>query len=266
MQFEGAGLGPESLLGLIGPVAQPEIAALLASDDLMRQVAGLEALRWLDMEACPEAAGALFALAEPLMASDDFTLAVLAMSAFESDASYTGEPYDEARRERTRVNIPALTTLMNRAYQDEAVDYLSTTAWLDIFAEGTLVDGLAGCMPMVARVITVDWARKQAGEEVRLPEGEIELLAHFMPGHPEYFTATSEAMLGFLTDEFDSGDVNPFRVWTYVHYLEAAKAAGGQLGDDWISALVRLRAWVDSVAALIRGEELKVALEGLVRM
>jgi hypothetical protein len=265
VDFEQAQLGPESLLGLIGPLAESQVVSLIESSEVIKQVCGLEAVQWVNADTYPEYAARLFELAEPLTASDDFTLAVLALQVFELDSVYTGQPYDDARRARIATNIPALCALMTKALQSDAIDYLSTSAWLDIAAEGSLIDQLEGCMPMVARVIRSDWSRKQNGEEVPLPEGEINLLARFIPAHREYFESTSEAVLGFLDAELASGVVNPFRVWAYVHYLQAAKQAGTTLSDNWISSLTRLRAWVDTAQALVNGDELKSALDALLQ-
>ncbi len=270
VQFGQEDLGPESLLGIIGPPAYPHIATLLQSGVPMQQVCGLEALRWVDMGRYPDEAETLFALAEPLMGSNDFVLAALSMNAYEADALYTGEPYDESRRDRLEANLPILIGLLNLALEDESIDYLSTTAWLDIFAEGSLADQLVGCMPMISRVVVADWERRQMGEQVMFPEGEIEIISYFLPSHIEYFESTSDAALGFLNGELSAeGDdsngegVNPFRVWTYVEYLQAAKSGGATLDDNWMSALVRLRAWSESGAPLVRGDELKEALDGL---
>jgi hypothetical protein len=265
VEFNQADLGPESLLGLIGPTSESRIASLLSSGDPMKQVCGLEALRWFDLDTYPDEAATLFALAEPIMQSTDFTLAVLAMNAFEVDARYMGEPYDQPRRERLYASLPALINLMDRALRNENIDYLSTTAWLDIYAEGSLAEELRGLTPMVARVVASDWQRKQAGEEVYMPEGEVEVLTHFLPDNCELFDTTSPAVLGFLNDELSTNTVNPFRIWTYVNYLKAAVEAGGILGDDWKNAIARVKAWTETAPALINGDELKRALDELLQ-
>jgi len=68
---------------------------------------------------------------------------------------------------------------------------------------------------------------------------------------------------GFLESELNSGEVNPFRVWSYIGYLEAGKQAGVTLDDEWISLLVRLNAWTETAPALINGEELRASLDAL---
>jgi hypothetical protein len=120
-------------------------------------------------------------------------------------------------------------------------------------------------MPMVARTIDVAWEDKQKGADIALPEGEIKLLAHFLPGHEEYFESTSPAILGFLDAELASGVVNPFRVKAYVVYLQAAKEAGIKLDDKWLDAIARLRGWVETGKVPIGKDELKSALEGLLK-
>lgn len=263
VRFEEADLGPEAFLGLLGPSARQEINSLLAADDLMQNVSGLEALRWFDRVEYSDDAGFLFSIAEPIMTSTDFTLAVLAKEAYDADARYMGEPYDEARRERLQSNLPALCDLLDRALEHPGVEFLSSTAWLDIFEERSLRDELECTLPMIAQVVVSDWTRHEEGEEVYPPEGEIEILTYFLPTHVEYFETTSDAVRGFVEDELDSGEVNPFRVWTYVDYLEAAKEGGGTMSEEWISTLVRLRAWVDNAPALISGDELKSTIDEL---
>jgi hypothetical protein len=258
-------LGPESLIGLAGSPAETQVLSLLGSPDLMMQTFGLEAVGWIDTVAYPDYAARMFAVAEPFMNNDDFVVAVLAMRAFETDAAYTGKPYDDARRARLDANIPALCTLMDNVIKSQSIDYLSTSAWLDIASEGSLVDRLDCVMPMVAKVIAADWARKQAGNDVPLPEGEIDLISHFIPSNTQLFISTSDVVLGFLKAELDKGEVNPFRVWSYVHYLQAAKQVGVTLSQDWVNSIVQLRAWADTAPALIKGDELKSALDGLLK-
>jgi hypothetical protein len=261
VDFDQVELFAEALLGLLGPPAKPKILALLTSDDLMRNVIGLESLRWFDVDTYPDDAGELYSVAEPLMGNRDFTLAVLAKEVLDIDAYYTGEPYDSARRERLAANIPWLCDLMRRAYENQGVEYLSSTAWVDIYREGTLVDLLADCMPMVAQVINSDWASKQENPDISLPEGEVDLVTYFMEnGQPELFASTGGSVLNFLVSELDSDNVNPFRVWTYINYLDSATMSGTTLSDDWTNALVRLKSWVDAGNALIRTEELKSKL------
>ena len=263
IDFDAGKLGPEALLGLTAPVSRTNIEELIGSDNMLEQVAGLDALRWFDVEKYPDDAAALFAVAEPLMSSADFTVAVLAEESFEADARYRGDPYDDSRRERLRTNIPPMCDLMNRALAHPGIEYLSSTAWLDIFGEGSLRDLLIDCIPMVARVITADWEARQAGSQVSPPEGEIELVAYFITQDTAFFDSTSDAVLGFLLAELDSDEVNPFRVWTYVHYLEAAKRSGIAFSPEWVDALQRLKSWADTTASLIRGDELKQALDEL---
>ncbi|MCX6646852.1 MAG: hypothetical protein NTY09_10965 [bacterium] len=264
VDFDQVELFAEALLGLLGPPSKPKILSLLSSDDLMKNVVGLESLRWFDVDTYPDDAGEMYAVAEPLMGNRDFTLAVLAKEVLDIDAYYTGEPYDSARRERLAANIPWLCDLMQRAYENQGVEYLSSTAWLDIYREGTLVDLLADCMPMVAQVINSDWASRQENPDISLPEGEVDLITYFMKnGQPELFTSTESTILNFLVSELDGDDVNPFRVWTYVNYLDASVVAGNALSDDWTNALVRLKSWVDGGNALIRTEELKSKLNEL---
>jgi len=263
VDFEGTSLGPESLLGLLGPAGMDKISELLSSSYFMENMSGLEALRWFDLYAYAEEAGELFAIAEPLMAHNDFTLAVLAKEAFDADARYYGEPYSDSRRERLRANMPYLVDLLDRALAHPGVDYLSSTAWLDIFAEGTLTDQLYGCIPMVSQVVASDYARLVEGESVSLPEGEVEVLSYFIPMNTEFFTESSDAVRGFLDAELDSGAVNPFRIWTYVRYLEAARSAGIVLDEDWQSTLVRLKSYIDSATALIRADELSEKIDSL---
>jgi hypothetical protein len=264
VDFDQVELFAEALLGLLGPPSKLKILSLLSSEDLMKNVVGLESLRWFDVDTYPDDAGEIYAIAEPLMGNRDFTLAVLAKEVLDIDAYYTGEPYDSARRERLAANIPWLCDLMQRAYENQGVEYLSSTAWLDIYREGTLVDLLADCMPMVAQVINSDWASKQENPDISLPEGEVDLVAYFMEnGQPELFTSTEGTVLNFLVSELDSDNVNPFRVWTYVNYLDASVVAGNALSDDWTNALVRLKSWVDGGNALIRTEELKSKLNEL---
>jgi hypothetical protein len=263
VRFEDADIGPEAFLGLLGPAARADINSLLAADDLMLNVSGLEALRFFDRVEYPDDADFLFSIAEPLMQSSDFTLAVLAKEAYDADARYTGEPYDESRRQRLQTNLPWLCDLLDRALAHPGVEYLASTAWLDIFDEGSLKDRLACALPMIAQVVVSDWARHEEGEEVYPPEGEIEILAYFLPTEVGYFETTSDAVRGFLEDELDSGEVNPFRVWKYVDYLQGAKEGGATLSDEWMSTLVRLRTWTDNAPALIRGDELRTALDEL---
>jgi hypothetical protein len=266
VELDQASLGPETLLGVLGPISRTNIAGLLSSDDPIQNVAGLEALRWFDMDLYPDDAGFLLSIAEPLMASDDFALALLAKEAFDADARYMGEPYDDARRGRLRAALPAFCDLMDRAIEHPDIEYVTSTAWFDIYQEGTLTDLLAGCMPMVAHVVVTDWSDSQAGEEVYVPEGEIELLAYFIPANTALFHTTSDAVRGFLEFELDSGQVNPFRVWAYVEYLQAARRADSfKLSDEWMSALVRLKAWANNATTLIRGDDLKTALDDLLR-
>ncbi len=264
IDFDAGKLGPEALLGLTAPVSKAKIEELIGSDNMMEQIAGLDALRWFDTEKYPNDAAALFAVAEPLMSSADFTVAVLAEESLEADARYRGDPYDDSRRERLRTNIPLMCDLMNRALAHPGIEYLSSTSWLDIFAEGSLRDLLIDCIPMVARVITADWEAKKSGSPVSPPEGEIELVAYFIPQDTAFFDSTSDAVLGFLLAELDSDEVNPFRVWTYVHYLEAAKRSGIAFSPEWVDALQRLRSWADTTVSLIRGDELKQALDELI--
>ncbi len=263
VEFRAAELGPESLLGLMGPTAAPKIASLLASDDPMRQVSGLEAMRWFDFESHPAAADTLIELAEPLMGGEDFAIGILAMNVYEVDAAYTGESYDSARRARLAANLPALIDLMDRAYEDEAIEYLSTTAWLDLFAEGSMKNQLDELTPMIVNVVNADWARKEAGIDVVLPEGEIEILTYFIPAYPSLFTATSDSILGFLNNELTDDNVNPFRVWTYVHYLEAAKSSGVTLDESCTGTIIQLKLWADHAPALIDGDNLKTSLDSL---
>ncbi len=263
--FDNASLGPESLLGLLGHSARTQINSLLIADDLISNVAGLEALNWFDMEAWPDDWAFLVSLAMPLMSCRDFTLAVMAKDAFDADARYTGEPYDEARRERLRTGIPMMCDLMNRALAYEGIDYIHSTAWADIYSEGTLTNLLVDCMPMVSRVIVSDWEWKQEGEQVSMPEEEVDIIAHFIPEHVEYFDVTSDAVLGFLMDELDSGNVNPFRIWTYVGYLEAAKEGGVALSDEWLSAISSLKQWSEIASAVINDDELGEALDELMQ-
>jgi len=229
----------------------------------MLNVSGLEALRWFDRVEYPDDADFLFSIAEPIMRSTDFTLAVLAKEAYDADARYSGEPYDESRRQRLETNLPWLCDLLDCALDHPGIEYLSSTAWLDIFEEGSLKDELACTLPMIAQVVVSDWTRHEGGEEVYPPEGEIEILAHFLPADVSYFETTSDAVRGFVVAELDSGEVNPFRVWTYVEYLQGAKEGGATLSDEWISTLVRLKTWTDNASALIRGEELRTALDEL---
>ena len=264
VDFEQVQVFAEALLGLLGPQAKPQIMALLSSDDLMENVVGLESLRWFNVDRYPDDAGDMYSVAEPLMADRDFTLAVLAKEVFDIDAYYMGEPYDSVRRARLAENIPWLCDLMRRAYDNEGIEYLSSTAWLDIYREGSLVDMLTDCMPMVAQIVNSDWATKQEYPDVTLPEGEVDLIIYFMGnGQPGLFEVTQASVLGFLVDELDNDNVNPFRVWSYVNYLEAAVEAGSSLSDDWTNALVRLQAWADSGNALIRTDELKSRIHGL---
>jgi len=264
VDFEGESLGPESLLGLLGPVAVPTIIALLDSDSPMENVSGLEALRWFDVTMYPGEAGELFGYAEPLMGSSDLMLAVLGMESFDADARYTGEPYDEERLTRLRWNLPIFCDLMDRVLEHPALEYLDSTAWLDIYMEGTLKDELIDCMPMVVQVINSDWSSAQEGEDVYLPEGELDLVSYFIPVDTGLFEDTQATVLGFLVRELDTNSVNPFRVWTYVNYLEAAKFSGVEISDGWRDAIMRLRAWVEGTSALVDGEALKTVLDGLV--
>ncbi|HDS30817.1 MAG TPA: hypothetical protein ENN67_07210 [Firmicutes bacterium] len=261
VEFNQAELGPESFLGLVGPPGAPYILSLLSSNDEMEQICGLEALRWFDLDEYPSEASWLFELSHSLMGSSDLTLAVLAMNALETDARYMGEPYDEPRRNRIRENIPVLTGLMDRAYRNENIDYISTSAWLDIFGEGSLRDELGGLMPMVAKVIVSDWERKLDGETVFMPEGEVKVITYFIRNDPSLFESTSDSLLGFFTSELDGGTMNPFRIWTYVEYLESASEAGIDVGDGWRSALRRAKSWAENAPALIRGDELKSAID-----
>ena len=264
VDFTNSSMGPESLLGLLGPVALSNIVTLLTSDNFMENVSGLEAMRWYDMQAYPDDIATLFGYAEPLMGNTDFTLAVLAKEAFDADARYNGEPYDEARRQRLQLNLPIWCDLLRRAYEFEGVEYLSSTAWLDIYAEGSMVDQLECAMPMVIEVVNSDWARLHAGEDVSLPEGEIELLIYFIPSHTSYFNDTSDAVLGFLEAELNSGDINPFRVWSYVNYLDVAVDGGVTLSEDWMNALVRLDTWAEAAPLLIDGDAFNALLDELI--
>ncbi|HEX9745554.1 MAG TPA: hypothetical protein VGB30_09015 [bacterium] len=268
VDFENESMGPEALMGLLGGTAEDKIENLLTADTIIEKVAGLEALRWFKIDEYPDEAANLFAVAEPLMGETDFALAMLALNVYEADVFYTGEPYDAVRRNRIRQNMTYLTSLINLAYNQPDIDYVSTTAWLDIFAEGSLKDGLLGITPMVARVINADWAEKQEGAEVYLPEADIKVLTYFISNDPGLFVQTSEAVLGFLNDELSDESatgVNPFRVWVYVDYVSEAKDAGLWLNDGWISSLVRLRSWIEDQQLLIRGDDLKAELDRLVR-
>lgn len=262
VDFEYGDLIAEALLGLLGPIAKPKILELLSSEDLMRNVIGLESLRWFDIDRYPDDAAELFEAAEPLMAKTDFTLAVLAKEAFDADAYYIGEPYDESRRARIAANIPHLCDLMRRGYEHEAIEYIASTAWLDIYQEGSLVDLLVDCMPMVAQVVNSDFLAKQENPDISLPEGEVKLISYFIPlDNRVLFTSTEEAVLGFLLDELDGDEINPFRIWTYVDYLNAWVSSGGEISDEWLNALIRIRAWTNSGASLIQGDELKIRLD-----
>ncbi len=262
VDFEYGDLIAEALLGLLGPIGKPKILELLSSEDLMRNVIGLESLRWFDIDRYPDDAAELFETAEPLMAKTDFTLAVLAKEAFDADTYYIGEPYDETRRARIAANIPHLCDLMRRAYEHEAIEYIASTAWLDIYQEGSLVDLLVDCMPMVAQVVNSDFLAKQENPDISLPEGEVKLITYFIPlDNLVLFTSTEEAVLGFLLDELDGDEINPFRIWTYVDYLNAWVDSGGEISDEWLNALIRIRAWTNSGASLIQGDELKSRLD-----
>lgn len=265
VDFDQVQIFAEALLGLLGPPAKSQIHALISSDVFMENVLGIESLRWFNVDEFPDDAGDLYEVAEPLMASHDFTLAVLAKEVFDIDAFYTGEPYDSDRRARLAANIPNLCDLMRRAYEHEGIEYLSSSSWLDIFNEGSLIDLLSDCMPMVAQVVNSDWITKQDYPDVTLPEGEVDLLTYFIPlGQSELFSLTEDAVLGFLLYELDTDNVNPFRVWSYIDYLDAAAGTGIALSDDWTSALIRLRSWAEGGEALIRTEELKSKLDELV--
>ncbi len=264
VDFTNTVMGPESLLGLLGPIAVPGIVSLLSSNVLMEQVSGLEAMRWFDQQAYPDDIATLFGHSEPIMGTVDFTLAVLAMEAFEADARYYGEPYVDARRGRLQLNLPIWCDLLRRAYEHEGVEYLSSTAWLDIYAEGSMVDQLECAIPMVVEVVNSDWAGQQSGEEVYLPEGEIELVTYFIPANTIFFDDSQVAVLGFLEAELNSGDVNPFRVWSYVNYLDAAVSSGIILSDEWLNALVRLDTWAENAPLLINGDEFNALLDELI--
>jgi hypothetical protein len=262
--FEQGMLGPESLLGLIGPVAESQVASLLNSEEPMLQVSGLEAVRWVNADLYPDYAGRMYSVAEPMMSSNDFTLAVLALNIFEMDAIFTGEPYDETRRARLDVALTSFCTLMDNALSNEDIQYLSTPSWLDVAAEGSLLDRLECAAPMIARAIAADLERKRAGEDVPLPEGEVNIIAHFLPAHHELFEQTSDTILGFLESELESGDVNPFRVWSYVNYAQAAKSSRIEMGEVWLNDLARLRAWAESSQVVIEGDRLKSTLDDLI--
>jgi hypothetical protein len=264
VDFEQGTLGPESLLGLIGPIAESQVTSLLNSPELMLQVSGLEAVRWVNADLYPDYAGRVNALAEPMMSSGDFTLALLALNIFEVDAIFTGEPYDETRRARLDAGLTSFCALMENALGNQDIQYLSTPAWLDIAAEGSLFEGLECAAPMIARAIAVDLERKKAGQDIPLPEGEVNILAHFLPTHPELFDQTSETVLGFLGLELDSGDINPFRVLSYVNYARSAKSSGIELGETWLSDLTRIREWADSSQVVIDADQLRAALDELI--
>jgi hypothetical protein len=265
IDFSQAESGPEGFLGTAGPVAEPEILSLLNSDEAMKQVSGLQAILKINEDTYPDYAAKMYDAAEPMMESDYIGVAVGAMSVFELDSVFSGEQYSDSRRARLQKNIPSLCVLLNKALGSQILDTIYTKAWLYIAAEKSLIDQLDCAMPMVAKTIVAAWHAKQNGEEMELPEGDVRLLCHFMPGHKEYFESTSEAVLGFLDAELGSGEVNPFRVWTYVTYLQTARDAGNKLDDKWLDAVGRLRGWVETGKVPIRKEELKVALEGLLK-
>ncbi|MFH1676762.1 MAG: hypothetical protein ABIC40_07020 [bacterium] len=263
VSFGTPAIAPESLLGLIGPVAEPKIADLLKSGDTMALLSGLEATRWFDISSWPQAGVELLSLAEPAMANEDMTVAVSAMSIFERDTPYSGRPYDPDKKARIQANLPAFTGLIKRALENEDINYLSSSAWSDIFMEGSMTDMLGDVIPMVVLAVNDDYSRKTSGETVALPETEIKLIAHFIGKDKKYFTDSSDAVLGFLTAELDSSSVNPFTVKTYVDYLQSAKSSGIVLSDNWTAAIIRLRAWTESTPVLIDGENLKASIDGL---
>jgi len=255
--------GPESLLGICGAQGNENIALMLSSDDFMTQIVGLEAMRMFDSQRWPEEASILYGLAEPLMASREFTPAMLALEVFDRDSRYTGEAYDAARRARIEANLPVMCELMRRADDVEWVDYIYSVSWWNIYEEGTLVDELEPCLPMIARVVNSDWSLKGSGEESYFPAHEVEVLTYFIPGHTEFFDETSEAVRGFLVDELDAGRINQFTVWDYVDYLKAASDGGVVLGDEWVGTILRIKQWAEEQTVLIREEELLRTIDEL---
>jgi len=255
--------GPESLLGMCGKHAADDITAMLTSDALMKQIAGLEAIRRFDKSAFPDEASRILGFAEPLMASIDFATAMLALEAFDRDAKYSGTHYEGAQMNRISANIPIMCDLMQRAKEVEWVDYVYSTSWWDIFQEGSLTGDLEPCLPMIITVVNADWAVKISGEDLYFPSSEVEILTYFIPTHNECFTETSDAVRGFLTDELDRGTINQFTVWGYVDYLRAADDGGIALDDEWLGTILRVKQWVSGQSVLIRGEELTAMLEQL---
>lgn len=262
--LDSANLSPEAVLGLVGPIGAKHVKSLLSSKETINKICGLEAARWINSQLFPEYAAEIYAIAEPLMAHDDFAVAVLALNIFEEDAvRQNSESYDEKKRARLKANLPNMCKLMNKVLESGIISYLDTTAWFDIYAEGSLVDGLKDCMPMIVRIINVDWNQRTTDENFPLPERELILLSHFMPAHPEYFKQTSDSVLGFLNHELDRNSINSNRAWAYVQYLEAAESASAKLDENWISALQRLKTWAVKTPVLSDKEALVSKIENL---